>query len=269
MLRDALGSIVEPTTLPGAPSRDEHPVKPVPSEISATFSFFYHWVGLSLPLVSLTHQTRSTLNPIPSFWLKPVSLLGIDLFLFICGFTTYQVRIAASLTLRAQRCLLFIDVDYSAAFIMILDNNPRGRQAVWLSSAVTGIAVIVVVLRLLTRFYIVRCAGVEDYFVGLSMLCSIGLTICIGIQAQYGMGRHIADLEPQDMGHSLKAFYASLIVYYLSLGLTKTSILLQYQRIFRTRTFRIACRAIMSIVVIYAIWTLFGSIFVCVPIHTF
>ncbi|PVH95286.1 hypothetical protein DM02DRAFT_571441 [Periconia macrospinosa] len=152
---------------------------------------------------------------------------------------------------------------------MVLGNNPRGQQAVQVSGAFTGIAFFVVLLRLFTRFHIVRCAGVEDYLVGLSMLCSIGLTICIGIQAQYGMGRHIADLQPQDMEHSLQAFYASLIVYYLSLGLTKTSILLQYQRIFRTRSFRIACWAIMAVTVIYAIWTLFGSIFVCFPIRAF
>jgi hypothetical protein len=53
---------------------------------------------------------------------------------------------------------------------MGFDHNPRGRQAVHVSSAVTSITIIVLSLRLFTRFYIVRCAGVEDYFVGLAMV---------------------------------------------------------------------------------------------------
>ncbi|KAF2247906.1 hypothetical protein BU26DRAFT_322807 [Trematosphaeria pertusa] len=152
---------------------------------------------------------------------------------------------------------------------MLLDDNPRGRQAIDVSSAFTGIALITVLLRLYTRFFLVRCAGVEDYMVTLAMICSIGLTICIGIQAEYGMGRHIAELKPQDMRHTLKAFWASLIVYYLSLGLTKSSILLQYRRVFPTKKFRIACWATMGVVIAYTIWTVFGSIFACLPIRAF
>lgn len=100
------------------------------------------------------------------------------------------------------------------------------------------------------------------------------------------MGQHIADLEPDEMQHSLKvclshsryasqrlnyiqAFWASLIVYYLSLGLTKTSILLQYRRVFSTPKFRIACYTVLAVVIIYTIWTEFGSIFACLPVRAF
>lgn len=54
---------------------------------------------------------------------------------------------------------------------MLLDDNPRGRQAIDVSSAFTGIALITVLLRLYTRFFLVRCAGVEDYMVTLAMVC--------------------------------------------------------------------------------------------------
>ena len=66
-----------------------------------------------------------------------------------------------------------------------------------------------------------------------------------------------------------KAFYASLIVYYLALAFTKVSILLQYQRVFSTKRFRIACFIVLTVVVIYAFWTLFSSIFGCEPIQAF
>ena len=58
-------------------------------------------------------------------------------------------------------------------------------------------------------------------------------------------------------------------MYYLSLGLTKASILLQYARVFPTPKFRIACAAVMILVILYTIWTEFGSIFACYPVRAF
>ncbi|KAK7186798.1 hypothetical protein DPSP01_001148 [Paraphaeosphaeria sporulosa] len=152
-----------------------------------------------------------------------------------------------------------------------LNNNPRGNQAVGVSSAFTALATLTVLLRLYTRFSLVKCAGLEDYFITLAMLCSIGLTVCIGVQAANGMGQHIKTLGDNEMRQSLKAFWASLIVYYLSLGLTKTSILLQYRRVFATtsRTFHLAFWAVMAVVVCYTIWTEMVSIFACVPVRAF
>ncbi|KAL1604240.1 hypothetical protein SLS59_004034 [Nothophoma quercina] len=67
----------------------------------------------------------------------------------------------------------------------------------------------------------------------------------------------------------MTAFWASLIAYYMSLGLTKTSILLQYHRVFPTRKFQVACWCVFAVVVCYTIWTVFSSIFACVPVHAF
>jgi hypothetical protein len=49
-------------------------------------------------------------------------------------------------------------------------NNPRGMQAIDVSAAFTGIAAITVVLRLYTRFFLVRCPGIEDYMIILAMV---------------------------------------------------------------------------------------------------
>lgn len=66
-----------------------------------------------------------------------------------------------------------------------------------------------------------------------------------------------------------QAFWASLIAYYMSLGLTKSSILLQYHRVFPTRKFQVACWCVFAVVVCYTIWTVFSSIFACVPVQAF
>ncbi|KAL6704306.1 hypothetical protein ACN47E_008370 [Coniothyrium glycines] len=148
-------------------------------------------------------------------------------------------------------------------------HNPRGRHAVVVSSVFTALAFIVVALRLYTRFFLVRSPGTEDYGIILAMLCSVGLTICIGFQTQYGLGQHIHDLEGVSMQKTLKAFWGSLIVYYLSLGMTKGSMLLQYRRVFTTKRFWIGNYAVMAVVVAYTFWTVFSSIFACVPIRAF
>jgi hypothetical protein len=49
-------------------------------------------------------------------------------------------------------------------------DNPRGRQAVDTSIAFTVIAFVVVALRLYARFFLVRCAGLEDYGIVLAMV---------------------------------------------------------------------------------------------------
>ncbi|KAJ6283258.1 hypothetical protein J3E71DRAFT_214907 [Bipolaris maydis] len=150
-----------------------------------------------------------------------------------------------------------------------LSENSRGREAVIISSVFTGLAFLIVILRLYTRLYILRCAGAEDLGISLAMLCSIGLTICIGIQAEYGMGKHFRDVSQRDMGIFLRAFWSSLMVYYLSLGLTKGSMLLQYRRIFPTKAFQIANWITMAVVICYTIWTVFSSIFACIPVRAF
>jgi hypothetical protein len=49
-------------------------------------------------------------------------------------------------------------------------DNPRGRQAVEISVVFTVIAACIVALRLYARFFVVRCAGLEDYGIVLAMV---------------------------------------------------------------------------------------------------
>lgn len=49
-------------------------------------------------------------------------------------------------------------------------DNPRGRRAIDVSAAFTGIAVVLVALRLYTRFFLIRCPGAEDYMITVAMV---------------------------------------------------------------------------------------------------
>lgn len=83
------------------------------------------------------------------------------------------------------------------------------------------------------------------------------------------MGKHTATLSEADGLASLKALYASIIVYNLAMFCTKFSILLQYLRIFPQTRFRIACYVLMAIVLAYSTWCFFSSVFSCIPIAAF
>ena len=64
-------------------------------------------------------------------------------------------------------------------------------------------------------------------------------------------------------------FWASILIYNLSLTFTKVSILLQYLRIFTTKQFRVSCWALLGFVAVYSTWTFFASIFECMPVAYF
>ncbi|KAF2648432.1 hypothetical protein K491DRAFT_670618 [Lophiostoma macrostomum CBS 122681] len=145
----------------------------------------------------------------------------------------------------------------------------HGMAALAISCVFTALAFCILLLRLYTRLFIIRYFRFDEYLIILAMLCSIALTAAIGVQVRYGMGKHISDIDPADTSSSLKAFWISLIVYNLSLGVIKSSILLQYLNVFPPRKFRIACWVILAIVVGYTIWTVCASIFFCIPVDSF
>ncbi|RAR04351.1 pth11-like integral membrane protein [Stemphylium lycopersici] len=81
-----------------------------------------------------------------------------------------------------------------------------------------------------------------------------------------GLGKHDSSLNQGERDILLKAFWASVWVYNLTLTTIKVSILTQYLRIFPIRRFRIACFIVLGIVVTYGAWAIFSSVFICQPV---
>ncbi|KAJ4297853.1 hypothetical protein N0V90_005752 [Kalmusia sp. IMI 367209] len=155
---------------------------------------------------------------------------------------------------------------------MAWSSSPAGMAQTMLNTVVlvfTLIAGLIVFLRLFTRGLLLRKAGAEDAWISFAMILSIGLTVTIALQVQNGLGKHIQELTAAMMVDSLKAFWASVWIYNLALTATKISILTQYLRVFPVPRFRIACFIVLGIVVLYGLWTLFGSIFLCFPVAFF
>ena len=100
----------------------------------------------------------------------------------------------------------------------------------------------------------------------------------------YGFGQHIANLSPENKLMTLKVsrpslrhliltsnlaiqlFYVAQAFYKLTINLTKASILLLYLRIFVHRWFRLACIALLGIVLCYMVATFAASVWQCSPV---
>ncbi|KAK6526549.1 hypothetical protein TWF694_005131 [Orbilia ellipsospora] len=145
----------------------------------------------------------------------------------------------------------------------------RGPMTAAIVITFTAFALVVVTLRAVTRFIIIRRPGLEDYFLVIAMAASIVTGVCQVFQVQYGTGRHFAEVDLADWSTSLKYLFASIVAYNFSLTLTKTAILLQYLRIFTSRGFRIAAYVMMFVVFGYATEAILTGIFNCVPVEAF
>ena len=58
----------------------------------------------------------------------------------------------------------------------------RGMQAVVTASAFTGLALLFVVMRCISRFCVIKQAGTEDYLAIIAILLSISTTVIIGLR---------------------------------------------------------------------------------------
>ncbi len=66
-----------------------------------------------------------------------------------------------------------------------------------------------------------------------------------------------------------QAFWASILFYNLSLTCTKISILLQYKRVFISKTFQKVCIAVIIACLIYGTYGTITAIWACRPISAF
>ncbi|KAH7394676.1 hypothetical protein BKA66DRAFT_388751, partial [Pyrenochaeta sp. MPI-SDFR-AT-0127] len=145
----------------------------------------------------------------------------------------------------------------------------KGSQVLAIIITFPAIALVVVGLRLYTKFKIVNHPSNEDFAILLAMLFSIATSICQGFQVYNGMGEHIEAVPLSHLIGSLKALFASILMYNFGLTFTKISILLQYLRIAIERGVRTSCWVLLYITLFNWVQTFFTNIFSCYPVAKF
>ncbi|EXL72588.1 hypothetical protein FOPG_11859 [Fusarium oxysporum f. sp. conglutinans race 2 54008] len=127
----------------------------------------------------------------------------------------------------------------------------------------------VVLLRVYTRAMLLKQFGADDIWAVLSMasIASCAFSILLGIK--YGFGRHQVFLTEEESRNYFKVFYVSIILYLVSLGAIKTTLLCQYYRAFAINKMRTVLLVAIVFVSAWSISQIFLNIFICTPIAAF
>jgi len=100
-------------------------------------------------------------------------------------------------------------------------------------------------------------------------IMTIAVAVTIGIESQYGLGKHIWTMPAANVVPYMKTFLDSIVIYNFATPLVKISILLQYKRIFASPKMQQICFYALFVMIGIAIafpLTLFLS---CIPIPKF
>ncbi|KFY07466.1 hypothetical protein V492_07128 [Pseudogymnoascus sp. VKM F-4246] len=132
----------------------------------------------------------------------------------------------------------------------------------------TIIAGILVLTRVITRARI-GIIGIDDYLSFGALCASILFCVVVFQQIKYGLGTPFKTIPPENIPTFVKCLWGTIPCYNASLILTKLSIVFQYKRIFTTPMINRLCNIMLGVLVVYGLWTIIGSILMCIPVAAF
>ncbi|KAF2086069.1 hypothetical protein K490DRAFT_58061 [Saccharata proteae CBS 121410] len=133
----------------------------------------------------------------------------------------------------------------------------------------TALACIFVALKIGVRAAIARSPGWDDALILCAFALAVPLAVEMYFQAKYGMGVHMADLDPTTLMKQEHWFWASTWTYSTCVGFSKLSVLVQYLRIFVDRRTRILVWLSIALMLGYWLEALFVGILQCYPVRYF
>ncbi|KAK1658941.1 hypothetical protein BDP55DRAFT_504607, partial [Colletotrichum godetiae] len=120
----------------------------------------------------------------------------------------------------------------------------------------TTLSFVLVGLRLYTRIMVVQNVGIDDWLMPAALVSEL----------------RIIDGSPRRAGSDIphrQCLWATIPTYNLALLLCKLSIVFSYLRVFKIPTTQKICKTMLAVLAVYGAWTVFGSIFMCVPVQAF
>lgn len=131
----------------------------------------------------------------------------------------------------------------------------------------TSLASIIVILRLITRKCIVHSVGFDDWVILLCLFLSWAVCGLTAAEVAEGIGEYTWTQPLDLLPSNAKLVLAWNCLYVALINITKASILLQYLRIFVSRTMRITTYTLLAALLPALLWGLFGVIFLCHPVQ--
>ncbi|KAJ5357560.1 hypothetical protein N7541_004718 [Penicillium brevicompactum] len=133
----------------------------------------------------------------------------------------------------------------------------------------TALATLTVILRLFTRFYLIKSPGFDDVLVVGATITNIVYYALVLVERKYGLGVPQPELSDETIQGQLYYLWLAIPFYNLSLILSKLSALCLFVRLFRSRFLVRTSYISMGFLVIVGLWMLCSGFFGCVPIHYF
>ncbi|KAK4182336.1 hypothetical protein QBC35DRAFT_445315 [Podospora australis] len=150
-----------------------------------------------------------------------------------------------------------------------LDGESRVGEIIAILSVASILSTIAVALRCYSRAVILRSFGLDDAIIIPAQILTIATALAIGLEAKYGLGKHIWMMPEHHFFPYMKSFYSSIIVYNVGVSLAKISILLQYKRIFSHTILRQIIKFGLGFLVAWTITLCFLLPMACMPVAAF
>ncbi|KAJ5496463.1 hypothetical protein N7463_008450 [Penicillium fimorum] len=144
------------------------------------------------------------------------------------------------------------------------DVENRGPLLLIINCTVTGLAAIIVGLRTISRIFIVKMFGLDDWTMVAATIFAVLNVVVAGFGVEHGTGKHKWNLTKADVLPAAKVRYVTHIIYTLISGLIKVSICLLYLRLFPN--IRVISLGTIAFVTAMSIAIMLATIFQCSPI---
>ncbi|WWD05129.1 hypothetical protein V865_003201 [Kwoniella europaea PYCC6329] len=150
----------------------------------------------------------------------------------------------------------------------ITSSHDRSEAIFVVGIVMTTLATLFVMLRILSKTWVVKKVMWDDYITVLAWLFFLALSVATIIASRNGLGKVGVDIEPRWVGILRKCIYTFVVFYNPATMTIKLAILLLYRRMSEVQPwFRYGTYATMLIVSLAGIVGTFIAIFQCRPIN--
>ncbi|KAJ4393158.1 hypothetical protein N0V93_002365 [Gnomoniopsis smithogilvyi] len=135
--------------------------------------------------------------------------------------------------------------------------------------SVLSLATLIVGLRIYTRKFLLKHLGWDDYIVVLALIIMVIDGSVVLSTIPFGLGRHVATIDPSLLVSYLRNFWLSIVLYNLTLAMVKLTFLFQYYRVLAVHQMKRVIWVGGTIIMLWAISQLLVVIFNCTPVQKF
>ncbi|KAH7324730.1 hypothetical protein B0I35DRAFT_475953 [Stachybotrys elegans] len=148
-------------------------------------------------------------------------------------------------------------------------DESRVADIIIILTVMQAFSTIVLALRIWTRLSVQGMnLGADDWTIIASWVFLIAYTVDVTTQTRFGLGQHLLRLPPDtNFEASLQLFYFGEALYYITVSLTKVSILFLYLKLFPQQNYRLFIWSFMAFVALTGFTCTVAGLFQCDPIE--